>query len=137
MEGSKILVRDRQEQRRASACARLGHGRDHTEAMRFTVGFFSLLIIPAESLRLPGLPAAAATRRAVWATSAVRTAKKTAVLRREAFLIGKVHRVARGGGDVNDGGGEEGMGRSEGVLARTASLPLLQVLPPQVKIGGS
>ncbi|CAN0394285.1 unnamed protein product [Laminaria digitata] len=99
--------------------------------MRFIVGFLSLLTIPAGCLRLPGLPAAAATRPAVWATSAVRAAKRT-VLRREALLIGKVHRVARGGGDVG-GGGEEGEERSEGVLARAASLPLLQVLPPQVQ----
>lgn len=117
----------------------LCHGRDQTETMRFTVGVLSLLTIPAGSLRLPGSPAAAATRSAVWATSAVRAAERTAVLRREALLIGKVHGVARGGGDRGDGGdSEEGEGgRSEGILARAASLPLLQVLPPQVKIDGS
>lgn len=144
MEGSKILVQaeDAPSQQLSLALSqqlsapRLAHGRDHTEAMRVTVGFLSLLVIPAGSLRLPGLPAAAATRPAVWATNAVRAAKRTAVLRREALLIGKVHRVARGGGDGVDGdGGEEQ--RSEGILARAASLPLLQVLPPQVKIGGS
>lgn len=101
--------------------------------MRCTLGFLSLLVIPAGSLRLPGLPVAAATRPAGWAASAVRAAKRTAVLRREAVLIGKVHRVARGGGD----GGEGARDGSEGVLARAASLPLLQVLPPQVKIDDS
>lgn len=45
---------------------------------------------------------------------------------RDRALIGKVYRVARGGG------GEDG----EGLLGYAASLPLLQVLPPQVRCWG-
>lgn len=104
--------------------------------MRIVVVALSLLVSPSSCLLRVSVPATAATppthHHAAQATAAVsaipaarhsRGGGRGAVGQsRERALIGKVHGVARGGG------GEEG----EGILGYAASLPLLQVLPPQV-----
>lgn len=106
--------------------------------MKVTVGIVGLLATSASCLRVTGPPgtlthsairttatsAAAATTTTTTAASKVARAVvgRTAVLRQAA--LGKVHRVARGGGGEGEG--------TEGVLSRAAALPLLQFLPPQV-----
>ncbi|CAN0205905.1 unnamed protein product [Ectocarpus fasciculatus] len=101
--------------------------------MRVVVGAFALLVCPARCLLRLAVPpptvvmtthpaAAAVTRSAVDAIPGGAILMPRGHSRRRA-LIAKVRRVARGGG------GQEG----KGILAHAASLPLVQVLPPQAQ----
>lgn len=96
--------------------------------MRIVVLALSLVVSPVSCLLRVSVPATAVvtppahhTRQGISPIPVVH--RGAGGCNRERSLIGKVHRVARGGG------GEEG----EGILGYAASLPLLQILPPQVK----
>lgn len=102
--------------------------------MRVIVGAFALLVCPARCLlRVAVLPAkvmiahpAAPAARAVDAIPGVPMVMSGGLVSstrsRRRTLIAKVRGVARGGG------GQEG----KGILVHAASLPLVEVLPPQV-----